>query len=138
MEVKGGIYSGGNCLTSSKEFYTSFECKGKNMQPKSITIGLAEDALVQHISLYFFESFSARVKSFKVELSLDGEDLNWIDGGRHVTKQYDIKQTFTLPKSPVARIIRIKFEDSYESPHHYCTISQIVVTGKTYSSYAAQ
>lgn len=49
MEAKGGIYSGASCLTNSKDLYTSFECSSTNISQKSITIGLAEDALVQKI-----------------------------------------------------------------------------------------
>lgn len=37
----------------------------------------------------------------------------------------------------MARLIKITFLSAYQNPYHYCTISQIIVNGKTYSSYAA-
>lgn len=138
VEQRGGIYSGAGCLSKSKDQYTSFVCSPKNMRAKSLTIGLAEDALVEKVELYFFESFSARVKSFTIWLSLDGHDLSWVNGGKHIAEEKSKKQIFTLPKASVARRVKITFHDSYDSPYHYCTISQIVVNGKTYSSYAAQ
>lgn len=87
-EIEGAIYSASSCLKKSKDVYTSFQCNAENMDPKSITIGLSEDALVQRVAFHFYESFSARIENFKISLSLDGKDMNWIEAGVYTADQF--------------------------------------------------
>lgn len=137
IESRGGFINPKTVLNSVKDQYTSFPCKIIANKPPSIEIQLQEDALVDQISLVFLETYTGYVKHFQLLLSLDGKPDTWISSRVLKAVKGQRLQSFKLEKAVIARRVKFQVLSSYYSPSHYCTITQLIVNGKTYLSYTS-
>lgn len=135
VKTAGGVLKPSAFLSPDETSYVSFPCKTGGKSKVFIDVYLQEDALVEKVGLTFTESYMAFPRVFEILLSSKAGDDNWRSVGIFSVVRDENKQWFTLEKPGLARWVKIKIIDSYDSPHYYCTITQFIVTGKTYLSF---
>lgn len=114
-EAKGAS----NILGDDHDMYLRHPC---SVADKFVVIELAEETLVDAITIANFEHHSSNFKQFELSGSLVFPTETWFELGTFVAENVKHRQYFKLPEPKWARYIKLRLVTHYGS-EFYCTLS---------------
>ncbi|KAI3804487.1 hypothetical protein L1987_26063 [Smallanthus sonchifolius] len=114
-EAKGAS----NILGEDHDMYLRNPC---SVADKFVVIELAEETLVDAITIANFEHHSSNFKQFELSGSLVFPTESWFDLGTFVAENVKHRQYFKLPEPKWARYVKLRLVTHYGS-EFYCTLS---------------
>ena len=102
------------------------------------TVFLSEDIYLESFDLIFGESFTTYIKDFSVYTSLSDSEKDWESVGYFKCENGKKKQSFVSSKPRLGRYIRFDVHSIHNSNFFYCTLTQVLVYGRTFLDYTTQ